>query len=52
MNDEQITELINQITRIADVLELIQSCDHGSLSGIEEGLWHIDLAIRGKEDSE
>jgi hypothetical protein len=52
VNEEQITELLKQITRIADVLELIQDCDHGSLAGIEQGIWKLDLAIRGKEDSE
>jgi hypothetical protein len=35
VNNEQITELLKQITRIADVLELMQDSDLGSLSGIE-----------------
>jgi Asp-tRNA(Asn)/Glu-tRNA(Gln) amidotransferase C subunit len=50
MNEEQITELVKQITRIADVLELIQDCDIGSLAGIEMALWKLDNSVRGKEE--
>lgn len=50
MNEEQTTELLKQITRIADVLELIQDCDIGSLAGIEMAIWKIDNSIRGKEE--
>lgn len=50
MNEEQITELLKQITRIADVLELIQDSDIGSLAGIEMALWRLDLSVQGKEE--
>ena len=50
MNEEQITELLKQLTRIADVLELIQDSDIGSLAGIEMAIWKIDNSIRGKEE--
>jgi hypothetical protein len=52
MNEEQTTELLKQITRIADYLECIYESDQGSITGIESALWQLDLAIRGKEDSE
>ena len=43
MNNLQITELIIQVTRIADALERIQNCGDadGSLYGIEGSLWKI-----------
>jgi hypothetical protein len=50
MNEEQITELLKQITRIANVLELIQDSDIGSLAGIEMAVWRLDNSIRGKEE--
>ena len=50
MNELQIEHLLKQLTRIAEVLELIQDSDSGSLSGIESAVWQIELAIRGKEE--
>lgn len=50
MNDNQINELLIQLKRIADGIELLQDSDLGSLAGIELNLHWIKEALEGNSD--